>query len=524
MTALPLLMTRYADQLPLVAAPGSAEGAVGPTEAARYLYGAAIVLVLLYAPDGLHGLARRSRDRLRRRRTPTPTRLPPFPRPRRYRGRSTQGAHPVNTGHTRRPRIRAASAVLAGTLALLLAATGCSSKAEGGDKGDAADGVRTGPGVDDDTIRLGALTDLTGPYATLGKSIVQAQQMWADETNAKGGICDRDVEIVVKDHGYDVQKAVTAYADIAPDVVALPQVIGSPVVAALLDDIERDKMLTFPQAWAASLLGKDAVQVLGTTYDVDMIAAVDFLTRAKGLKKGDTIGHVYFEGDYGANALEGSTWAAERAGMKVAGQKIQATDTDLSAQVSALRKEGVKAVLISAGPAQTASLVGVAASRGLKVPVVSNAPGFAPQLMETRGRARPRRHAERGQRGARGQLRAARGEGHGGGVQEEVPGLARRLRRAVRLQRREAHRRGPREGVRGGRPDPGGRRQGAPLAVGRRHRARHTAGLLRREPSREHRDLRAQAGREGGRRRGERRGRPYRPRRRGVPLRPLRHR
>ncbi|MFF5340401.1 branched-chain amino acid ABC transporter permease [Streptomyces althioticus] len=70
-TALPLLMTRYADQLPLVAAPGSAEGAFGPTEAARYLYGAAIVLVLLYAPDGLHGLARRARDRLRRRRTPT---------------------------------------------------------------------------------------------------------------------------------------------------------------------------------------------------------------------------------------------------------------------------------------------------------------------------------------------------------------------------------------------------------------------------------------------------------------------
>ncbi|MEV5434219.1 ABC transporter substrate-binding protein [Streptomyces sp. NPDC052701] len=284
---------------------------------------------------------------------------------------------------TQHPRHRTAAAVLAGSLALLLAATGCSSKADGGKGGDAADGVRTGPGVGAGTIRLGALTDLTGPYATLGKSIVQAQQMWADETNAKGGVCDRKVEIVVKDHGYDVQKAVTAYADIAPDVVALPQVIGSPVVAALLDDIERDEMLTFPQAWAASLLGKDPVQVLGTTYDVDMIAAVDFLTRTKGLKKGDTVGHVYFEGDYGANALEGSTWAARKAGLKVAGQKIKATDTDLSAQVSALRKEGVKAVLISAGPAQTASLVGVAASRGLRVPVVSSAPGFAPQLMKT---------------------------------------------------------------------------------------------------------------------------------------------
>ncbi|AWT47005.1 MULTISPECIES: ABC transporter substrate-binding protein [Streptomyces] len=286
----------------------------------------------------------------------------------------------MNTTHSRH---RTAAAALAGALALLLAATGCSSKADGKGSSDSADGVRTGPGVTAKTIKLGALTDLTGPYATLGKSIVQAQQMWADETNAKGGICGRKVEIVVKDHGYDVQKAVTAYADIAPDVVALPQVIGSPVVAALLDDIDRDHMLTFPQAWAASLLGKDSVQVIGTTYDIDMISAVDFLTRTKGLKKGDTIGHVYFEGDYGANALEGSTWAAKKAGLKIEGQKIKATDTDLSAQVSALRKAGVKAILISAGPAQTASLVGVAASRGLRVPVVSNAPGFAPQLMKT---------------------------------------------------------------------------------------------------------------------------------------------
>jgi branched-chain amino acid transport system permease protein len=67
-------MTRYADRLPMVAAPGSADGSVGPTEAARYLYGAAIVLVLLYAPDGLHGLTRRLGARLKRRRPPVTSR------------------------------------------------------------------------------------------------------------------------------------------------------------------------------------------------------------------------------------------------------------------------------------------------------------------------------------------------------------------------------------------------------------------------------------------------------------------
>lgn len=72
-TSLPLLMTRYADQLPWVTPPGSTEGTVGPTDAARYLYGTAIVVILLYAPDGLHGFAGRLRARLRRR--------PPAPPP-----------------------------------------------------------------------------------------------------------------------------------------------------------------------------------------------------------------------------------------------------------------------------------------------------------------------------------------------------------------------------------------------------------------------------------------------------------
>ncbi|MFD9406889.1 branched-chain amino acid ABC transporter permease [Streptomyces sp. NPDC059989] len=48
---LPQLLTRYSDTLPLVAAPGT--GGVAPGEAARYLYGAALVAVVLFLPGGL---------------------------------------------------------------------------------------------------------------------------------------------------------------------------------------------------------------------------------------------------------------------------------------------------------------------------------------------------------------------------------------------------------------------------------------------------------------------------------------
>ena len=56
-TALPLVLSRYSDALPLLAAPG--EPGVGAAEAARLLYGAAVVAVLLFAPGGLADLGRR---------------------------------------------------------------------------------------------------------------------------------------------------------------------------------------------------------------------------------------------------------------------------------------------------------------------------------------------------------------------------------------------------------------------------------------------------------------------------------
>jgi branched-chain amino acid transport system permease protein len=56
-SALPQVLLHYADRLPLVAAPGS--DGLQPGDAARFLYGAAVVAVLIFASDGLAGLTRR---------------------------------------------------------------------------------------------------------------------------------------------------------------------------------------------------------------------------------------------------------------------------------------------------------------------------------------------------------------------------------------------------------------------------------------------------------------------------------
>ena len=59
-TALPLVLNHYSGSLPLLAEPGG--GGIGASEASRFIYGALIVAVLLFARDGLAGLVRRSQS------------------------------------------------------------------------------------------------------------------------------------------------------------------------------------------------------------------------------------------------------------------------------------------------------------------------------------------------------------------------------------------------------------------------------------------------------------------------------
>jgi ABC-type branched-subunit amino acid transport system substrate-binding protein len=262
--------------------------------------------------------------------------------------------------------------------ALCLILTAC-SKATSGNQNSG--GVKTGPGVTATTIKLGSLVDLTAVFAPLSKSVVQGTQLYWKQQNAAGGVCGRSVQVSVKDHGYDPQKAVSAYREISGDVLAMQTVLGSPVVSALRASFDQDNMPVGVAGWPASVLSDPRMQLFGTTYDIEAISGLDYLLRTKRIKSGDKVGHVYFEGDFGENALKGSQYLAGQSGVTIVGQKIKPTDSDLSAQVATLRAAGVTAILVSAGPTQTASVAGVAKATGLSVPIVANGPGFTPQLL-----------------------------------------------------------------------------------------------------------------------------------------------
>ena len=280
-----------------------------------------------------------------------------------------------------RARGRAAVALLA----IGLAATACSTKAVDTSGGGASAGgaVKTGTGVTADTITVGQLTDVSGVFAALGKSITQAEQLYFDQLSAAGGVCNRKIAVVTKDHGYNVQNAVTLYQQMKDQVLGFPQVLGSPISAALLDQYTADKPIVIPSAWASTLLSNKQIMIAGSTYDYEMINGIDYALANNLVKKGDKIGHIYFEGEYGADALLGSTYAAQQNGLTIVEKKIKPTDTDLTAQVTDLKNQGVTAIALTASPTSTASVAAVDAGIGLNVPIIGSNPDFSPGLLKT---------------------------------------------------------------------------------------------------------------------------------------------
>jgi ABC-type branched-subunit amino acid transport system substrate-binding protein len=265
---------------------------------------------------------------------------------------------------------------------VVAAASGCSTKAPessgGGAEGEAAD-VQTDIGIEGETIRLGVLTDLTGVFAALGKDITNANTMfWADNK-----VCDTyDVKLDVQDTGYVPQQGVQLYSGMKDGILAMQQTIGSPINTALAPEYEADQIVNFPSAWAQTLTEIPGTGVVGATYAVEIANGYDYMFEQGLLKEGDTVGHIYFEGEYGANGLAGTKAVAAERNLNVIEAQIKPTDQDMSAQITQFKAAGVNAIALTVAPGQTASVATVAESQGLDVPILGNNPVFAPGLLQ----------------------------------------------------------------------------------------------------------------------------------------------
>ena len=109
--------------------------------------------------------------------------------------------------------------------------------------------IETDIGVDDTTIKVGMLADLSGAFAPLVTEIVEAQEVYWDKVNEEGGIAGRQIELVVEDNAYDVATQLEKYEVLRDEVAILSQSTGSPHTSAIAQSLVDDDLVAIPLSW-----------------------------------------------------------------------------------------------------------------------------------------------------------------------------------------------------------------------------------------------------------------------------------
>jgi branched-chain amino acid transport system substrate-binding protein len=129
-------------------------------------------------------------------------------------------------------------------LAVLAIATGGAVVAGcGADNG----GAKESEGVTKDTIKVGSISDVTGPSAAIQGPWLHGLQSSIKAANQAGGIGKRQIELVSEDDKYDAGAGLAAYKKLVSQtpVIGIAFSGSSNVAAAVLPRVARDKVPIF---------------------------------------------------------------------------------------------------------------------------------------------------------------------------------------------------------------------------------------------------------------------------------------
>lgn len=271
--------------------------------------------------------------------------------------------------------------------ALIVVAPAC-DKEEKGDtkKKEAAPTIKVDSGVDLETktIHVGALNDMSGPGAVIGKPFAVGKQVLFKQINAGGsGLLPEGwkIELHEEDHGYNPTKAVTSFKTLQDKVLFITTSFGTPNTLPLRPHLQRAKLMAFPASLSSEMAANDWHPPLAPSYKVEAMRAMDFAVENAGGADKVKAAIVYQKDDYGKDGIEGWKAAAAKHGVTiVAEEQITPGQKDMTAVVTKLKEAAPTHVLLTVLPTQAATVIGTAAQQQLAPVWIGNTPAWVDLL------------------------------------------------------------------------------------------------------------------------------------------------
>ena len=241
-------------------------------------------------------------------------------------------------------------------------------------------------GVTADTIKIGVVSDLTGPTAIGGVGMADGIISFFKDMNEKGGINGRKVEVIVEDCAYSPAKAVAAAKKLmAKDgVFALVSPWGTAPSTALFPVAKKEKIPIAPAcALSTSMYDplKKYVFAVGTNYVDQSLFVVDYaLNDLKA--KNPKIALFCQDDDWGRDHLKGLEIARKKYNLPpIVMESYKYDAIDFKSQVINLRKKDPDFVFIASGIKSGAMFLREAHKFNWKPTFIgSNTLGFIPTL------------------------------------------------------------------------------------------------------------------------------------------------
>jgi ABC-type branched-subunit amino acid transport system substrate-binding protein len=261
--------------------------------------------------------------------------------------------------------------LLTGFAAVALVATACGGRDDDDAAGDdeAAEGgaPETVPGFDGETIRLGVVTPTSGPVAIIGEPLTNGNRAYWDYVNEElGGVGgEYQVELVVEDSAYDAPTAVQKYNEIKGDVVMFNQLLGTPIVNALLEQLVADNIVAQPASLDSFWVREANLLPIGAPYQIQAINGVDWYVTEGGGSTDSAICTLRQDDPYGEAGQEGVDFALEELGIELTEEvTFPVGNPDFTTQITQLQGAGCEMVWLTSTPTDTGSALGKAAELG----------------------------------------------------------------------------------------------------------------------------------------------------------------
>lgn len=248
-------------------------------------------------------------------------------------------------------------------------------------------------GVTEDTITVGLLADLSGPFAPLVQDIVAAQEVYWDLVNDGGGIAGRQIEVIVEDTAYNPDQHRTKYEGMRDSIAMLSQSTGSPQTAGVIDLMLEDDMVAIPLTWYSGWgdpsFDESTVLEQQTNYCFEGMNIVEYLSAGFEAANGapPTWAVVTFPGEYGQDGAFGAKYAIDQLGLELVfdgeGLVTPTPDDPETEVITGIVSAAPNIVFATVNPTNLAVIMGGAFQGGFQGGWTGNVPSYDFRLLDS---------------------------------------------------------------------------------------------------------------------------------------------